>query len=288
MTSAGVVQSILPANIALLIFGIGMSLSPADFTRLVKTPRAAIAGLFNQTLVLPLIAFGLLFAFDPEPELALGLLILAASPSATTSNLFTWLARGDVALSITITSASKVLSVFTLPLALGAGMGLIGVQEKALSLSFTEQAIKLAWMILLPLAAGMALRRKYPGFALRAQPWVKRLAVAFLVVIVIALVIREHELIADRFLSVAPAAVTLCLLGMASGQALCALLNLPEAQRTAIVIDSMMQSGGVAMVIAIGLTGSTAAAMPAAMYSLFMYLSAAVFVLYRNFFTGGD
>ncbi len=129
----------------------------------------------------------------------------------------------------------------------------------------------------------MIIHQRYPGFAARVQPWVKRIAIVFLVILVVGLVVKEHALLASRFIAVAPVAITLCLLSMSTGYLLCSSLKLPEPQRTAIIIDSMMQSGGIAMVIAISLTGMTTAAIPAAMYSLFMYLSAAGFVLYRNF-----
>lgn len=283
VTSSEIVQFILPSIVAVLIFGIGMGLAVKDFLRLTESPAAAIGGLINQTLILPLIAFSLLFVFDLEYELALGLIILAASPSATTSNLYTLLGHGDVALSMAITSTSKLLSVFTIPLALGIGMSLLDGSDKNISLSFIEHVTKIAWMILLPLITGMYVRNLYPLFCDKAQNWVKRISIIFLSILILGLVIKEHKQLASRFISIAPAAVSLCLLSMLSAYLISSNLKLSRAQSITVIIDSMMQSGGIAMVVAISLTGSTSAALPAAMYSLFMYMATGCFVLYMNF-----
>lgn len=282
MASESIIQFILPIVVALLIFGIGMGLSTNDFLRLLKYPAAAVAGLVNQTVILPLIAFALLFVFNLEYNLALGLIILAASPSATTSNLYTLLGRGDVALSIAITSTSKLLSAFTIPLIVGIGISLLDNADKNISIAFVDHVIKIAWMILLPLIAGMYVRYLHPLFADKAQTWVKRISIVFLSILVIGLAIKEHALIANQFFSIAPAAISLCMLGMLSALLISSCLKLGRAQSIAVIIDSMMQSGGIAMVIAISITGSTSAAMPAAIYSLFMYFATAVFVLYMN------
>lgn len=276
------IQILLPLVIAAMMLGVGMSLRMADFTALRATPRSAVIGLLGMFGLFPVLAFLLAWAFPLSPELSVGLVLLAASPSASTSTLFTYLARGDAALSLTLTAVSKTLPVFTIPIYVGLAAQVFADADTELSLSFADTSERLLQMVLLPTLIGMALRHYLPAFAERARPQVTRVAVIALISLILVLVYRERQALPGMLLAAGPATLTLCLLGMACAYGLCGLFRLRAAQRTAITLEVGMQSGGTAIAIAAGILAVPAMAVPAAVYSLLMYLAAGAFVYWQR------
>lgn len=276
------IQLMLPLVIALMMLGVGMALRVTDFAALLRAPRPAAVGLLGMLGVLPGLAFLLAWAFALPPALSVGLVLLAASPSASTSTLFTYLARGDAALSLTLTAVSKLLPVFMIPLYVGLASRLFADADTALSLTFADTSERLLQMVLLPTLIGMTLRHYRPAFSDAARPYVTRTAVIALVVLILMLVYRERHALPDMLLAAGPAALSLCVLGMACANGLCALLGLRAAQRTAITLEVGMQSGGTAIAIAAGLLAAPAMAVPAAVYALIMYVVAGGFVAWRR------
>ncbi|WP_275098318.1 bile acid:sodium symporter family protein [Sedimenticola hydrogenitrophicus] len=276
------IQVLLPLVIAAMMLGVGMSLRISDFTALLGMPHAAGIGLATLFVVFPGLAFLVAGAFSLTAELSIGLVLLAASPSASTSTLFTYLARGDAALSLTLTAVSKLLPVVTIPLYVSIAARLFADTDTALTLGFADISERVVQMVLLPTLIGMALQHFAPAFTDRARPYVIRIAVTALVLLIAALVYRERQKLPDMLLAAGPAALTLCLLGMACAYALALAANLRQQQTTAIVIETGMQSGGTAIAIAAGLLAAPAMAVPAAVYSLIMYLVTAVFVHLRR------
>ncbi|WP_260292778.1 bile acid:sodium symporter family protein [Sedimenticola hydrogenitrophicus] len=278
------IQVLLPLVIAAMMLGVGMSLRVSDFTALLGMPHAAGIGLLTMFVVFPGLAFLVAGTFPLTAELSIGLVLLAASPSASTSTLFTYLARGDAALSLTLTAVSKLLPVVTIPLYVSIAARLFADTDTdtALTLGFADISERVVQMVLLPTLIGMALQHFAPAFTDRARPYVIRIAVTALVLLIAALVYRERQKLPDMLLAAGPAALTLCLLGMACAYALALLTNLRPQQTTAIVIETGMQSGGTAIAIAAGLLAAPAMAVPAAVYSLIMYLVTAVFVHLRR------
>jgi bile acid:Na+ symporter, BASS family len=276
------IQVLLPLVIAAMMLGVGMSLRVADFSALLATPRSAAIGLLGMFGLFPALAFLLAWAFPLSPELSVGLVLLAASPSASTSTLFTYLARGDAALSLTLTAVSKMLPVLIIPIYVGLAAQVFADADTELSLSFADTSERLLQMVLLPTLIGMTLRHYLPAFAERARPQVTRVAVIALIVLILLLVYRERQVLPDMLLAAGPAALTLCLLGMACSYSLCGLFRLRAAQRTAITLEVGMQSGGTAIAIAAGILAVPAMAVPAAVYSLLMYLTAGAFVYWQR------
>lgn len=273
------IKVLLPLVIATLMFGVGTSLSVSHFTRLARTPGAAALGLFCLFVLFPLLALLLAWAFALPPHLGVGLVLLAACPSGSTSNLFTYLARGDVALSITLTAVSKTVPVLTIPLYVSlASLVFVGA-ERPLSLGFTDISERMVLMVLLPTAMGMALRAFYPAPAQRIRPYITRIGVVLLVALIALLAWRERNTLPGMMIAAGPAALTLCLLGMACAYGSATLLGLADRQRTTLTLEVCIQSGGTAIAIAAGILGSPALAIPAAVYSLLMYLVATVFVI---------
>ncbi|HEX6996759.1 MAG TPA: bile acid:sodium symporter [Gammaproteobacteria bacterium] len=271
------IDVLLPIVIALMMLAVGMGLRPADFRAVAAAPLAAGIGLLGMFVVFPLLAFVLAAAFRLDPALAIGLVLLAASPSASTSTMFTYLARGDVALSVALTALSKIVPVVTVPAYVSLAALAFAGERLEVDISFAETSEAIVTTILLPTLAGMALRC-YPAMA-AFRPHVARVSVALLVVLIAVLVWRERSALPAMFASAGPAALALCVLGMASAFAAASLVRLPRGRRSALTIEVGMQSGGTSIAIAAGVLGAPAMAVPAAVYSLIMYLAAALFVL---------
>ncbi len=273
------INVMLPLVIAAMMLGVGMGLRLADFTALVSAPLAAVAGLLNMYLVFPLLALMIAWIYTLPPALAVGLVLLAASPSASTSTLFTHLAHGDTALSLALTSVSKLVPVLTIPFYVGLAMAWFAGSTTEFSLSLADTSERIVVMVLLPVVTGMALRHFLPALANRVRPWVTGVAVAALVLVIVVLVLRERAALPGMLIAAGPAALTLCLLGILCAWFSCGLLRLSDARRSAITIEVAMQSGGTAIAIAAGVLAAPAMAVPAAVYSLLMYIVAAVLVL---------
>ncbi|MCW8903709.1 bile acid:sodium symporter family protein [Sedimenticola sp.] len=272
------IQVLLPLVIAAMMLGVGMSLRITDFTALLTTPLSAVIGLLSMFLIFPGLSFLIAGSYPLSMELQIGLVLLAASPSASTSTLFTYLARGDAALSLTLTAISKLLPVITIPLYIGLAARLFASTDTTLDLRLEMISERLVQMVLLPTLAGMALQHFRPRFADRIRPAVIRIAVIALILLIAALVFRERHKLPDMLLQAGPAALTLCLAGMACAYLLARVTRLQPRQNTAIVIETGMQSGGTAIAIAAGILAVPAMAVPAAVYSLIMYLVTAMFV----------
>ncbi|HET8699841.1 MAG TPA: bile acid:sodium symporter family protein [Gammaproteobacteria bacterium] len=269
----------LPAVIVSMMLVVGMRLRPADFTRLAAAPLAAAVGLANMFVVFPALAFAVAAVFDLSPELRIGLVLLAASPSGSTSTFFTYFARGDVALAVALTTISKAVPVLTIPLYSSIASRVFGGADTSLPIRFADTSESVLTIVLLPMAVGMALLTRYPTAVAALRPHLARGAAITLVAVIAVLAFRERERLPEMAAAAGPAAAALCVLGMLAAFSAAKLLRLSAAQRTAITIETGMQSGGTAIAIAAGLLGSAAMAVPAAIYSLIMYAAAAVFVM---------
>jgi BASS family bile acid:Na+ symporter len=276
------IQTVLPLVVAAMMLAVGMSLRVADITALGRARTAAAIGLANMYLVFPALAFAIAASFPLSPVLQVGLVLLAASPSASTSTLFTYLARGDTALALALTSISKILPVLIIPIYVGLAAAWFTDTETAVRLSFADTSERLLQIVLLPVVAGMILRWRFPAATEKARPWVTRLSVLALIGLIFALVYRERHTLPDMLLSAGPAALALCLIGMACAYASSSAARLPATQRSALTIEVGMQSGGTAIAIAAGVMASPAMAVPAAVYSLIMYVAAGLFVWWQR------
>jgi len=282
LTAGFSLQIILPIIVAALMLGIGMSLSVLSFAHLLSARRAAIIAFLNQFLILPLLAFVIAWVSPMPSELQVGLVLVASCPSASTSNLFTYLARGDTALSISLTAFNKMFAIITIPLYVNFAMDLFYQTKTHIELSFVDTFERLMLMVLLPTMAGMLIRLRFPVFAERSNGNIKKIAVVCLVLLIAWLVVKQRHSLIDMLFASGPAAAILCVLIMCCSYGCSSLFRLSNAQRTAITLESGMQSGGMAIVIAAGIMGSTAMAVPAVIYSLLMYLFAGAFVLMKN------
>lgn len=270
-------QVALPLALFAVLFGMGLSLVPEDFRRVFRHPKAKLVGLACQLVLLPAIAFALALLFRLPGELAVGLMLLAACPGGATSNVITHLARGDTALSVSLTAVSSTVCVFTIPWIVGGAMEWFLDGSAAVSLPFWKTLGQLTIVTILPIICGMAVRAARPALAMRLERPAGILALVFLVLIIAAAVAREKDL-AHQFAVAGPAAISLNILTLAMGFAAGWAFGLTKPQRITVAIESGIQNGTLALAIALGLLDSARIAMPAVVYSLVMFATGGLMI----------
>lgn len=269
----------LPLALISIMFGMGMSLTTADFRRVFQSPRATLLGLSCQLIGLPILAFALILLFRLPGDLAVGLMILAACPGGPTSNIITHLCRGDTALSVTLTAVSSVITVFTIPVIVGFAIGHFLGADGAVVLPFLTTVAQLIVVTLVPISLGMWLNTLRPGLCRRMAGTVNVVSLIFLALVILAAVLREKDL-AHQISLAGPAALALNLGSLGLGLSAAAAFRLTRPQGISISIESGIQNGTLALSIALGLLDSSRIAMPAVVYSLLMFASGAVMILW--------
>ncbi|WP_435770139.1 bile acid:sodium symporter family protein [Nocardioides sp. SYSU DS0651] len=261
----------LPAALAVIMFGLGLSLTPDDFRRIARTPRAVAVALGAQLVVLPLACFGLVVLLDLDPLLAVGMMLLAASPGGTTANLFSHLFRGDVALNITLTALNSLIAVVTLPVVVNLAVGFFDPTGAGdLGLQFGKSAQVFA-IVLVPVAAGMLVRRASPGFAARADKPVRIGSAAVLALVVVGALLAERENLSDYLADVGLAATLFCLASLGLGYALPRLAGTTEKQALASAFEVGIHNSTLAIAVAVSVLDSELLAVPAAVYGVLMF-----------------
>lgn len=276
-----VTDIVLPGALAFIMFSMGLSLRIADFKRVLDQPKAAVVGLTAQMVFLPLVAFALVLAwravFGINPALAVGFVIIAACPGGVTSNLMTHMARGDTALSISLTAVSSVLSAFTIPLIVNAATALfLGAEAPPLPILGTVAGVFA--IVTLPVMLGMLVRGVATQAAVRIEPVCRRAAVGLFVVIVLAAVALEWRLLAENFLDVVPLVLLLNLSTMAIGWSAARGARLTRERTIAITLEAGLQNGTLAVLIAVTFLADETMVVPGAIYSILMFFSAGLFV----------
>ena len=269
---------LLPVALGVIMLGLGLGLSLDDFKRVLRFPRAVAIALFCQMVLLPLVCFALTLAFALPPVFAVGLMLLAASPGGATANLFSHLAKGDVALNITLTAVNSVLSVATLPLIVNLAMSYFMGESQTIPLQFGK-TIQVFAIVLVPVAIGMAIRARRPDLATRFTRPVKILSIVFLVLIVAAALVKEWDVLTAHAGQIGLAALAFNLLSLGLGYLLPILARLGKRQAIAIGMEIGIHNGTLAIAIAMSptLLANTTMAVPAAVYSIIMFFTAAAF-----------
>lgn len=289
MTADPLLTFFLPAALGIIMLGLGLSLSLADFARVAKFPKPVLIGLACQLLLLPLACFFLAKLFGLAPALAVGLMLLAASPGGTTANLYSHLAHGDVALNITLTAVNSVIAILTMPLIVNLSLAYFMSADQAIPLQFAK-VVQVFIIVLGPVAIGMWLRSRFPGFAERMQKPVKIVSALFLLLIILLAVAKDWRTFVDYAPSVGGAALTFNLLSMAVGYCVPRLLKLNLRQAIAIAMEIGIHNGTLAIALALSpaLLNNPTMAIPAAIYSLIMFITAALFGLWVNRVHGAE
>ncbi len=257
------------------MFGLGLSLTTEDFRRVARSPRAVVVALGLQVLVLPVVAFGLVTVFDVPPLLAVGVMLLAASPGGTTANLFSHLFRGDVALNISLTAINSVLSAFTIPLITNLAISHFDAAgELGLQLGKVLQVIVI---VLVPVGVGMLVRRSAPDLARRADRPVRIFSIVVLAAVSLGAILGERANIGEYLRQVGLVTGLFCAASLTIGYAGARLARLGEAQAIATCMEVGIHNTTVALTIALSVLDSTEVAIPSAVYSILMYVLATAF-----------
>lgn len=272
----------LPIALILIMIGVGLGLVADDFRRVFRQPRAFILGFICQMAILPLIAIAIIAATGLHGELAIGLFILALCPGGVTSNLYTMLAKGDVGLSVSLTAVIGFITPFTIPL---LGVWAIGHYSDAgthFELPLVKTWIQLIVITVLPVMAGMAIRAKWPAFAIRMEPFISRFSVIVLVLVIGSIAFSLGSKLIDYTLQAGPAALVLNLSTMALGYIAGRWLLHSEAQARTICLEVGLQNGTLALLITTGLLNNATMSVAPSVYSLMMFITATLFTLWAG------
>jgi BASS family bile acid:Na+ symporter len=280
MQSSVFTTVLLPLALAIVMLGMGLSLVPEDFRRITRYPKAVAVGAVCQIVLLPLIGALIALVVPMQPELAVGLIVLAVCPGGPSSNLVTYLAKGDVALSVTLTAVSSIITVFTIPLFTNLALQHFLGERAAIALPIGSTMLQIFLITLLPTAIGMAIRHQFPGSARRLEKPMSRLAVGLLALIIVLLLVREGSKLPGFLVQVGIGVVLLNLLATLAGFLAGKLFQLPLAQQICIAIEVGIQNGTLAIAITAGLLNNPDMAVPAAIYSLLMYVTGFGAILY--------
>ena len=264
----------LPIALAGIMITLGLSLTPGDFKRVFVFPKGVAIGLLNLLLVSPLLAFLVAEGFGLAPALAVGLVLLGASPGGTMANLLTHLARGDTALSVTMTATSSVLAVVTVPLYLSLAIDHFDARVGD-DVSMLGVVARVFLITVIPLAIGMWLRSRDEHRAILLEPRAKKFALGLFLLVVIAAVASEFETVTENFGGLALAALTLNVAAMTVSYSVARLARLSGAQATAIAMELGLHNSTLAITVATSV--ATVLAIPAAVYSVFMFITAGTF-----------
>ena len=264
----------LPIALAIIMFGLGLDLTLADFRRVGKHPRAVVVALGCQLVLLPAVCFGLVVLFDLPALLGIGMLLLAASPGGTTANLFSHLFHGDVALNITLTAVNSVISVLTLPLITSLAIAYYDRSDDV-SMPFVE-VVKVFAIVLVPVAIGMVVRARKEAFARRMDRPVRIGSAVILAVLVLGILLGERENVGDYLADVGLVAALFCATSLVVGYVVPKALGIAEDQAIASSMEIGVHNGTLAIFIAVDVLDNTEISVPAAVYSIIMFVLAAV------------
>lgn len=278
MNSNVLVTQALVAALALVMFGLGLSLSTEDFTRLLKHPKAVAVALVLQIIVLPLACYALIVLFSVPPLFAVGLMLLAASPGGVSANLFSHLFGGNVAMNISLTAINTVLSIVTLPLIANWAIGHFSNTGQVVPLQFGK-VVEVVGIVLVPVAIGMWVRTRSLGFATRSEKPMKIFSGVALAVVAIGALVKEYQALTTTFAAVGPAVVAFNVLSLVAGFYLSRAAGLDKPMATAISYEIGIHNATLAIFVALAVLNNFQLALPAAIYSVSMYITATLFGL---------
>ena len=281
MENTVITTLLLPIALGVIMLGLGLSLTVADFARVVKYPKAVLIGLFIQMFVLTTACFGITVLFKLPPELAVGMMLLAASPGGATANIYSHLAHGDVALNITLTAINSLLSLFALPFIVGFALQYFIASEQYIPPPF-KKVIEVGVIILGPVLIGMFLRSKFAVLATRLEKPLRIFSVLLLAGLVIVSVAQQWEVLTQYFAIVGLACLVFNVVSMGIGYGIPLAVKLPDKQAIAIAMEIGIHNGTLAIFIALTVLGNGTMSVPAAIYSLIMFVTAGVFAWWLN------
>lgn len=282
MESTGLIQTILPLALFLIMLGIGLSLSLNDFLALKAEPRAVVTGSLMQLVGLPLLGYAVVTLMNLPPVFATGLMILTFAPGGATSNMISFLCRADTALSVSLTVIASILTPFTLPLlSYWAVTHWLSV-ESSIEFPVVQTMLKLLTIALVPVLLGMWVRKKMPGFATKLQPLIKWCSLLFMVVVVIGIVVANKDKLSPMLMQVGPAVILLSITAIVAGGWAGRLSRLSPKQSLTLAIETGIQNAGLALVITGTVLHNTEMSGVVLLYGVLMQIPALLLIAYRH------
>ncbi|MBF5051785.1 putative sodium/bile acid transporter family protein [Alcanivorax venustensis ISO4] len=272
MDQASLVEIGLPAALFLIMVGMGLTLTPKDFREVLIAPRATVYGLVAQIVLLPLVGVGLAMTLDLSPTLAVGLVIIAACPGGTTSNLFAFLGRGDVALSIVLTVAASLVTVVTLPMFTSWALGHFRDSDLVLELPVLRTILTLVVIILVPVSIGMTIRHFRQDWAVKGEKLVSVFGLLVLVAVIVMLLVDLGGEALVLLRQGGAAVILLNLIGLGLGLFGGRLIGLSRPQAFTVAIELGIKNGTLGLMVTLTLLQSDAMSVPAAVYGVMMFL----------------
>ena len=273
-----VTDVILPLALAFIMFALGLGLTGADFLRVIKQPRDFFVGTFSQIILLPIIAFILVKLWPISPELAIGVMIIAAAPGGVTSNILTSFAKGDVALSISLTAIISLLSVITVPFIILMSLTLIENSGLDLNISLTNMAISMFLIVTVPVIIGMIFRKFASNVAITFEPIAKKISAVLFVIVLLGAILAEKDNVVSYFAQAGLITLVLNVVMMIAAYYIAQLLASGTQQKKCITIECGLQNGTLAIFVATSIFGGGIYVIPAATYSLIMFATSLIFV----------
>ena len=278
-----VTDVILPIALAFIMLSLGLGLTLEDFARVAKQPRDFLIGAASQIALLPIVAFFLVSLWPLSPEIALGVMIIAAAPGGVTSNILTSFAKGDVALSISLTAVISLLSVVTIPFIVVFSYNHFLGETLGEDLSIATTAISIFVIVTVPVIVGLVIRHFRSSFAIRVEALAKRIATILFVLVLVGAIAKERSNIVEYFAQAGFVTLVLNITMMLLAYTVARLFASGLRQRIAIAIECGLQNGTLAIAVAVTLFGGGVIVIPAATYSLIMFATSLLFiVILRN------
>lgn len=273
---SGFFSIFLPITLAIMMMGLGLELTLKDFLRLSRYPKVIFITLFAQLILIPSLTFFICLILDLSPLLAVGLMILAGSPGGPTANLFSYLYKGDVALNITLTAINTLISIFTLPFIINLSLHYFLSHDS--NVAFPVEKIVLVFLItLIPVIIGMLLRDKFPNLSITVSKRMRLVSISFLAILVIFAIFRERFNLVEYFANIGAAAAILCFSSLFIGYCIPLLMGIPDKMARACTFEIGIHNTAIALTIAISVLNNITMAIPAGIYTIFMYSFAAIF-----------
>ena len=270
----------LPLALAFIMFSLGLGLTGADFLRVAKQPKDFFVGAISQIILLPIVAFILVKIWPISPELAIGVMIIAAAPGGVTSNILTSFAKGDVALSISLTAIISLLSVITVPFILISSLNLLGSESIVQNISLVSMAMSMFLIVTVPVIIGMIFRKFAENTAVKFESFAKKISVVLFIIVLLGAILAEKDNIISYFADAGFITLVLNILMMVIAFYVAQLLGTGIPQKKCIAIECGLQNGTLAIFVGTTLFGGGAFIIPAATYSLIMFATSLVFVFF--------
>ncbi|WP_299218409.1 bile acid:sodium symporter family protein [uncultured Aquimarina sp.] len=271
---------ILAASLFIIMLGMGLSLVTSDFKRILIYPKAILVGLTNQLIILPLVGFFLASVLSLKPEIAIGIMILAACPGGATSNLISYLAKGDIALSVTLTAFSSLITIITIPFIVNFSLFYFLEEDQTIQLNVIETIMQILIIIIIPIGIGMIIRKYNETFALKMAKPVRIASALVLALVIVGILVKEKDNFISYFQEAGLVSLLLNIITMAIGYYSAKLFKVHHKGAISIGIESGIQNGTLAISIAIVLLGNTSFAIAPAVYSLLMFFTGGLAIFF--------